>query len=134
MFRWVKRFEHQSRAFLIAATLPTVVAVGLVDYANSQEISFSVFYSLALGMATWFVGRRFAYFISVFSVAVSLAGDLSRGSHYSGPLVPFWYASIVLAFYLVVVGLLTRLRSRYTELKARVQQRTAALTDEMAER
>ena len=111
-----------------------VVIVGFVDYATNPDISFSVFYLLALGMAAWFVGRRFAYFISVFCVTVSLAGDLVRGSRYSSLLMPFWNAAIVLAFYLVVVWLLARLRSLNKELEARVQQRTAALTEEMAER
>jgi signal transduction histidine kinase len=134
VFPWLKRFERQSRAFFVAAALLVVIAVGLVDYATSREISFSVFYLVALGLATWFVGKGFGYFISILSVAVSLAGDLATGGRYSSLLVPVWNASIVLAFYLVVVWLLARLRSLYKELEARVKQRTAALTDEMAER
>ena len=134
MFKWIKRIERQSRAFLAVAALIIVIAVGLVDYATSREISFSVFYLLALGLATWFVGRGFGCFISVLSVAVSLAGDLAAGERYPSLLVPCWNASIVLAFYLVVVWLLARLRSLYRELEMRVRQRTAALTEEMAER
>jgi signal transduction histidine kinase len=85
-------------------------------------------------MAAWFVGRGFAYFISIFSVAVSFAGDLAAGSRYTSLLVPFWNAAIVLAFYFVVVWLLTRLRLLNKGLEARVQERTTALTEEMAER
>jgi hypothetical protein len=77
---------------------------------------------------------KFAFFISLLSVAVSLAGDLATGQRYSSRLVPWWNASIVLAFYTVVVWLLARLRASYGELELRVKQRTAALTDEMAER
>jgi signal transduction histidine kinase len=134
MFSWIKRIERRSRAFFVVAALVVVIAVGLVDYATSREISFSVFYLLALGLATWFVGRGFGFFVSVLSVAVSLAGDLAAGGRYASLLVPFWNASIVLAFYLVVVWLLARLRSLYQELEARVRQRTAALTEQMAER
>jgi hypothetical protein len=47
---------------------------------------------------------------------------------------PFWNACIVLVFYLIVVWLLTSLRSLNKELETRVRQRTAALTDEMSER
>src|SRR5580698_4183277 len=122
MFRWVKQFEHQSRALLVAVTMLTVMTVGFIDYVTNPDISFSVFYLLALGMAAWFVGRGFAYFISFFSVIVSLAGDLARGSHHSSLLVRFWNASIVLAFYLVVVWLLTKLRLLQKELEARVKQ------------
>jgi signal transduction histidine kinase len=134
MSGWVKRFENQSRALVVLATLLIVTGVGVVDYVTGWELSFSVFYLLALGLASWFVGTRFAVFISVLSVAVSLAGDLAVGGRYSSRLVPWWNASIVLTFYFVVVALLAKLRGVYGELEARVKQRTTALTDEMAER
>ena len=130
----MKQFVRQSRTWSVLAALVTVIAVGLVDYVTGWELSFSVFYLLALGLATWFVGRRFAFFISLLSVAVSLAGDLATGGRYSSRLVPWWNASIVLVFYLVVVWLLARLRELYREMEERVRQRTATLTDEMAER
>jgi len=134
MVGWIKRFEHQSRALLVLAALVIVIAIGVVDYVTGWELSFSVFYLLALGLAVWFVGKGFAWFLSGLSVAVSLAGDLANGGRYSSRLVPWWNAAIVLAFYLIVVWLLAKLRAVYGELEARVQQRTAALREEMAER
>ncbi len=134
MSAWIKRIANRPRAWSIVAALVIVVAVGLVDYATGWELSFSLFYLLAVGLTTWFVGKGFAFFISVLSVAVSLAGDLATGERYSSRVVPWWNASIVLAFYVVVVSLLARLRALYGELEGRVRQRTAALTDEMAER
>src|SRR5438552_12495055 len=110
MLAAVRQFERRSRLFFIAAAVLTVMAVGLVDYVTRWEFSFSVFYLLALGLAAWFVGRGFAYFISVCSVVVSLAGDLATGWRYSSLLVPFWNASMVLAFYVIVTSLLLRLR------------------------
>jgi len=134
MFQWFKNFGQKPRAFFIVVAVLIVIVVGMVDYATGWELSFSVFYLLALGLAAWCVGRGFAVFISVLSVAVSLAGDLATGQRYSSRLVPWWNASIVLAFYLVVVWLVARLRTLYGELETRVKLRTTALTDEMAER
>lgn len=134
MMGWINRFERQSRTLVVVVTLAIVIAVGVVDYVTGWELSFSVFYLVAVGLATWFVGTRFAIFISVLSVAVSLGGDLANGGRYSSGLVPFWNASIVLGFYFVVVALLAKLRSLYGQLEARVKQRTMALTEEMAER
>jgi signal transduction histidine kinase len=122
------------RRFFIVTALTMVVVVGLVDYATSQEISFSIFYLLALGLAVWFVGRGFAAFISVFSVAVSLTGDLASGTRYPSMFVLFWNTSIVLAFYVVVTILLARLRTLTSGLEMRVRERTTALTEEIAER
>src|SRR5437879_1925193 len=127
MLAAVRQFERRSRLFFIAAAVLTVAAVGAVDYATRWEFSFSVFYLLALGLAAWFVGRGFAYFISVLSVAVSLAGDLATGSRYPSFLVPLWNASIVLAFYLIVTSLLLRLRRLTKGLEGQVRERTAAL-------
>lgn len=134
MSGWIKRFERQPSVRVILFTLFIVLAVGFVDFATGWEFSFTVFYLLAVGLAAWFVGRRFALFISVLSAAVSLAGDLAKGGRYSSRLVPWWNATIVLAFYLIVVWLLIKLRVLYGNLEARVKQRTQALTEEMAER
>jgi len=134
MMRFVKQLEQRSRAVFITAALLIVAAIGFVDYLTGFETSFSIFYLMAIGLAAWFLGRGHAIFISVLSVAVSLGGDLARGAHFSSPLVPTWNAIILIAFYLVVVWLLTLLHSLQRELEARVQQRTAALKDEIAER
>jgi len=134
MSAWTNRFEQKHRAWVVALALFIVIAVGLVDFGSGWEYSFSVFYLLALGLAAWFVGFRFALFISALSVAVSLAGDLANGRRYSSPLVPLWNAFIAMAFYLVVIALLVKLRSIHGHLEARVKERTLALTQEMAER
>lgn len=131
---WLKRSELPSRAWVIPVTLMVILAVGAADFVTGWELSFSVFYLLAIGLAAWFVGMRFALFASVLSVAVSLAGDLATGGRYSNRVVPWWNASILLASYCVVAWLLWKLKAFYAELEARVKQRTLALTQEMAER
>src|SRR3974390_1160564 len=75
MVTWIKRLERQSRAFFVFTALVIVIAIGFVDYVTGWELSFSAFYLLALGLAVWFVGKQFAWFLSALSVAVSLAGD-----------------------------------------------------------
>ena len=134
MVRGTKRFEEQSRGLFVLAAFVLVIAVGFVDYASGWELSFSAFYLLAVGLASWFVGNGFAVLISVLSVAVSLVGDLATGERYTNRLAPWWNASIVLSFYVVVVALLGKLRALYHELERRVSQRTAALTDQIIER
>ena len=134
MTQFVKKLNPRSRAVFITATLMIVIVIGVIDYFTGFETSFSIFYLLAIGLAAWFVGRGFAVFIAILSVAVSLAGDLANGAHFSSPLVPAWNAVILIAFYLVVVWLLTALHSLQRELEARVRQRTADLSQEIAAR
>jgi signal transduction histidine kinase len=132
MLAFAKRLH--ARGLIVPATLLIVIGVGVVDYATGWELSFSIFYLLAVGLATWFIGTRFAIFIAVLSMAASLSGDLITSGRFSNHLVPWWNASIALTFYFVVVGLLANVRDLYSETEARVRQRTVALTAEMAER
>ncbi len=126
--------SRRPRSFIIGAALLIVLAVGLADYLSGIELVFSVFYLVAVALAVWFAGKGWGVVVSMFSVATWLGGDLAAGAHYAAPTVAVWNAVIALAFYLVVVWLLSSFSSLHRELEARVRQRTAALTDEMAER
>jgi signal transduction histidine kinase len=128
------RLALRKRAFFVGSALAVVAIVGIADYVTSQDVSFSVFYVLAVGLAAWFVGKGSAVVISLFSVAVSLTGDLVAGTRHSSLFVAFWNTSMVLAFYAIVTMLLTRLRTSTSELESRVQERTAALTGLIVER
>jgi len=134
MVGWLERLERRSQPFLVLAGLGVLVVIGMVDYLTGFEMQFSVFYLLGVGLAAWFVGKGFGLVMSVLSVLVWIGGDLAAGAPYSNPLIPVWNALILMAFYFIVVWLLSTLRSFHRELEATVRQRTQALTQEMAER
>jgi signal transduction histidine kinase len=122
-----------SRSFAAAAAIVIVLIVGFADYLTGYEVSLSVFYVLAIALATWFVGRWFAIFTAVLSVAVWFLGDLAAGARFSR-FIFIWNAAIALAFYLLTIGLLSIVKASQETLGERVRFRTLALTDEMAER
>src|SRR4051812_35926063 len=130
----LKQFERRSPAFLIAGCLALVGIIGAADFVTGAELFFSVFYLLAVGVGTWFVGRNFGFVLSVLSAAAWIAGDLAAGARYSSSFVPIWNSAILLAFYFIVVWLLSLLRGLHLQLEKRVQERTVDLTREMAER
>ena len=134
MLGFVEQLKNRSRFALIAFAFLIIGIVGLIDYLTGHEISFSVFYLLGVSLAVWFVGKWCGALVSVLSVAVWVAGDIASGARFSSPLIPIWNAAILLTFYLIVVWLLARLRTFHQNLEEQVQQRTVALTDEMAER
>ena len=119
---------------MVGACLLTVVLVGVADYLTGYEISFSIFYLVAVSVATWFIGFRFGLFVSVLSVVCWLLGDLAAGATYTTRFVPGWNAVIALAFYVVIVRVLVSLRTMRDRLEGMVVQRTAALTEEMSKR
>jgi signal transduction histidine kinase len=134
MVKWIKRFETWSKLSLAAVCLGIVAAVAFVDYLTGYETFFFIFYLIAVFLAAWFVGGFFGALISALSVAAWVSTNVAAGEHYSSYFVPIWNAAIMFVFYLVVVGLLTRLRSLQKELEERVRRRTAALTNEIRER
>ena len=121
---------------LAAAVLSIVIVfiVGIGDYLTGYEISFSIFYLLAIALAVWFVGRGFAVVTAILSVVVWFVGDIAAGASYSNRFVLFWNAAIALVFYLLTIALLSIVKASQESLEARVRQRTAELTEEMAGR
>jgi signal transduction histidine kinase len=134
MIRVLDRLGRQSRGTFIALGFVALAVIGLVDYLTGFEIMFSVFYLLAVGLATWYVGRGFGLVMAVLSIAVWVGGDLAAGAHYSHAGIAIWNALILLVLYLIVVWLLNALRSLQRELETRVQERTQALRHEMDQR
>ena len=122
------------RAVAIGGTLAALAVVAGADYLTGHEILFSTFYLVPVAMAAWMVGLGFALAISFLSVGAWVAGDFAAGAVYSRAFVPAWNSAIVLAFYVVVASLTSRLRGMQRELEDRVRIRTTALTEEIAER
>jgi len=118
----------------MAITFALVAVIGVADYLTGFELSLLVFYFLPVCMAVAAVGWRFGAATAVLSVATWLAGDILAGAHFANPLVPAWNALIALGTYLVVIWLLASVIALHREMEERVRQRTAALTEEIAER
>jgi signal transduction histidine kinase/DNA-binding NarL/FixJ family response regulator len=130
----VKRFDAHSKAFRVVLTLEIVAVVGFFDFFTGFELNCFAFYLIPVILAVWFVGRGFGMLVSALCAVVSTAGDLIAGARFSSSLILVWNTAISLAFCLVVVWILAKLRSLHSELEGRVRQRTAALNNEMLER
>jgi signal transduction histidine kinase len=128
------RLDQLSRPAVVALTFGLFALVAAVDYLTGYEINCTVFYLIAIGIATWFVGARFGGLISVLSAAFTSFANVLTGEMYSHRFAPFWNAAILLSFYLIVVWLLRSLRVIQDTLELRVRERTAILSGELAER
>jgi signal transduction histidine kinase len=124
----------RSRWLRIAMTFGLVLVVGAADYASGYEISFSIFYLLPISYALWNLGTASAVAVAGLSIASWLVGDWAAGVTYPNRFVPVWNACITFGFYVVVIWLLSRLKTFQETLEARVHQRTAALAAEIERR
>ena len=109
-----------------------MVAVGLIDYATGYELSFSVFYLVAIAASFWLAGWGMAILVSVLSIGIWVLGDWAAGMHKSFILA--WNGVITMTFYMIVLLLLAWLKSSHETMEIRIKDRTAALREEMAER
>lgn len=135
LWRWlIAASEAPSKTRYIAATIGLVLVIGLADYATGFELSLLGFYLVPVCLAVAIVGWRFGTLVSVLSVVIWLGGDFLAGVRYANPIVPGWNAVIALGTFLFVAWLLSGLISMHRDMERRVEQRTAALTEENAER
>jgi len=119
-----------SRTALVVTCLCIVGIVGYIDYLTGYERPLLLFYLLPISLATWFGSLRIGLGMAVVSVAASMLSDLAAGI----PTLGFWNAGMAFASYALFAGVLGKLRTLIGELDRRVQERTAALQREMAER
>jgi len=130
----IGRLDRLPKPAIVAITFGIFYVVAAVDILTGYEISCTVFYLMAIGLATWYIGATFGIVISILSdISTSLANVLT-GERYSNHFAPYWNAAIVLSFYLIVVWLLRSLRNIQDTLEQRVRERTAILSSELAER
>jgi signal transduction histidine kinase len=130
----IVKLNQLPKPFVVGLTFVIVGGVAAIDFLTGYEISCTVFYLVAIGIATWYVGAFFGSLVSILSAVVTTAISILSGQHYSNRFAPIWNAAIVLSFYFIVVWLLRRLRQTQQTLEQRVQERTARLSSELAER
>jgi signal transduction histidine kinase len=132
--RVINRSEPRLRRELIVLSFVMVAVVGTADFLTGFELSLLVFYFVPVCLAVAAAGRGWGAAVALASVAAWLSGDFAAGARYANPLVAGWNALIALGTYLVVIWLFGVVLRLHRQMEARVRPRTAALTEEIAER
>lgn len=115
---------------LILATALTLF-IGALDYITGRYFIMSPFYLIPICWAGWKAGRTAGILMAVLSAVVWRVANLN-GFDYPHPLIPYWNALMLLAFFLAVAFLLSAFHSAHNHLEEIVQQRTTALQEEIA--
>lgn len=127
----VPRWPPMSRIGGLTVASLLSVLVGVVDYFTGRELQVVPLYLLPVGLATWSGGRRVGMLFAVLCATVWLAGELALHAVYPHPFDPYWNAAGLLLTFTVVCWILSGLQRSLSSLEKKVEERTAALRDEM---
>ena len=86
-----------------------VILFGVVDYLTGDYLALSLFYLIPIYIVTHNRGLYSGILISIFSAVTWLSADLVGNMNYPHPFIPYWNASLMLGFFLIVTYLLYRL-------------------------
>jgi signal transduction histidine kinase len=128
----LRNFRHLkfSRRSLAIACLSLSGLIGYIDYLTGPERSLLLFYFLPISLAAWFGNFAFGVAVVVVCVFVWVLSDLASGI----PSLRYWSIGTAFGSYVIFAGVLSKLGTLVRELDRRVEERTAALEREMAER
>jgi signal transduction histidine kinase len=117
-----------AQCWLITSLL--TAAVGYTDWLSGSEVSFSVFYLLPVGYATWFLGPRAGCLTSVACAIIWFSVEARFGRAYSEPWIPVWNASVRVVFFGLGVSAVAFARRTENRLLRDVEYGTARLVEE----
>jgi len=133
------------KPYTILMALVLAALIGWMDYATGFELRLTAVYLIPIGWACWAVGYKAGLFLAVVSTVICRVADVMLGHTFEHDWIPIWNAGAI--FLVAVLGLSAFLNAHRSLLKAHsllenvnerleetVQQRTAALKTEVAER
>jgi len=120
---------------ILALSLLLVLVVAAIDWKAMEGIARSYFYVVPICVATWYGGRRFGLCVAVVCSALRfVAHATGTVAAVYGPVVEAVNVSLGLVVYCTVVLLLAKVKTDSDDLEKKVEERTAALLGEIAER
>jgi PAS domain S-box-containing protein len=127
-------FRKYSESGLIIVGLATILVLGLIDYLTPSQLTYTAFYLVPVAVNAWFGSRRAGALVATAGVLTQLTADLIQPTALTPIWIPFANAGLRWGIYATVVFLLPALKTLNQQLEQKVQERTAALTLEIAER
>ena len=98
-------------AWLWGVIISLIVCIlGLVDWLTGFELNFFVFYFVPVSLAAWFLGLNASIVVAALCALVWCGADLISEHIYSSHLYAVWNTMIPLMSFLVIGGVLSRIR------------------------
>lgn len=141
MIRVLNYFNTFSRPSLIIINVLIVILMGTFDYLTGNEINFTIFYLIPVAAAAWYLGKNWGIAISFSAMLVWFFVDYAAHAYgvpvlsdfhvlgikaidpqpYARAWVPYWNASVQLAFSVIITSMLADLHSTRRQEKQLTQ-------------
>jgi signal transduction histidine kinase len=105
--------KKQRKEWLITIGFTLSVLVAIVDYVTGAELKISIFYLLPISLIAWFVNRKMGVILAIVSSGLEVMADLMVGHPYSHSIIVYWNGAVQAGFFVIIVLILSALRSEY---------------------
>ena len=118
IFRRINQFmAGKSMGFILATVLVLIASIGILDYVTGSGFELDFFYLLPIFVAAWYSNERVGIATAVFATLVWVSvGQSANATLYPSWGMQLWNAFTELGFFLVIVSLLSRLKSEVHQL------------------
>jgi signal transduction histidine kinase len=107
--------------------------VGLLDYSVGSNATFVSLYLIPMGIAAWFLGLPFSYFIASLSTVFWVVGDIGAGVDLDDSTLA-WNLFSRFAVFVAVSHLVRAQRRLHDDVEALAEKRSAQLVSEIKAR
>lgn len=115
--------NHTYKIWIVILCLMLAGGMGVIRYLTGPELALSLFYSLAIVLVTWYVGKWSGVLLSIASATSWLIADLMMVESFSSILIPYINETFRLIVFLLITLIIDQLRH------AADNQRELARTD-----
>jgi signal transduction histidine kinase len=122
-----------TRVTLTVLLLTLRCLVGLLDYAVGSNATFVSLYLIPMGLAAWFFGLPFSYFIAGLSTVFWVVGDMGAGIEIDNSTLA-WNLFSRFAVFIAVSHLVRAQRRIHDDVEALAKKRSAQLVSEIQTR
>lgn len=110
--------QSRNRVLIFCLCLLMLAGLGWLDYITGYELNLFIFYSLPVGIASWYLGRWPGVTMSVASALTWWAADRSAGQKYSSDFVLYWNSAIHVGCFLINAISIAKTRETMDRMRA----------------
>lgn len=121
------RLNKQPRQFHIAVSILLTLVIVLLDYWTGFGYRMKIFYLMPISYATWYAGKISGIAISFLAVVTMLYSAMVSWTNNDNFPIMTWHMAMYVAFFIIVILLLSKLRSTMQQLAGLIMKLQNAL-------